>query len=435
MLTWECLVDTVRDDLPFILSVSTGCAISASCLEKRKHFYLRVALTILLAFCWMYGTRPYVGLNIQGTRMGVIRYTTAFVLFMLSVPFCSRANFCQSLYAVTVAYSIQNMCERIIHIPRYSLPNFPVLLDRSCLLALMAIALYSYYRFLVGKRRQRTVMDFSNMSSCMMLFMGVGVVAISVVLDLTLYRVTPSGNRELSNCHNIMSAVFSLLTIVVCMSHLRETENERKADVAAQMLYSEQRRYEQERQIHDAINLKCHDIRHQIAALGDAGYQEELKKIGQLVNIYDAAPHTQNAALDVALSGKMLACTNLGITMTCLADGRRIGFMEDSDIYALFGNILDNAIEATKTVTEEEKRIISLTIGTTGDLLLIDSQNYYAGEIRFVDGLPQTSKENKEYHGFGTRSIKTLTEKYGGDLKISAENGIFRLSIMLPIPT
>ena len=53
MLTWECLVDTVRDDLPFILSVSTGCAISASCLEKRKHFYLRVALTLLLAFCWM----------------------------------------------------------------------------------------------------------------------------------------------------------------------------------------------------------------------------------------------------------------------------------------------------------------------------------------------------------------------------------------------
>ena len=65
MLTWECLVDTVRDDLLFILSVSTGCAISASCLEKRKHFYLRVALTILLAFCWMYGTRPYVGLNIE----------------------------------------------------------------------------------------------------------------------------------------------------------------------------------------------------------------------------------------------------------------------------------------------------------------------------------------------------------------------------------
>ena len=70
---------------------------------------------------------------------------------------------------------------------------------------------------------------------------------------------------------------------------------------------------------------------------GLAAYQEELKKIGQLVNIYDAAPHTQNAALDVALSGKMLACTNLGITMTCLADGRRIGFMEGSGLYVAAG--------------------------------------------------------------------------------------------------
>lgn len=86
MLTWEYLVDTVRDDLPFILSVGTGCAISASCLEKRKHFYLRVALTLLLAFCWMYGTRPYVGLNMQGTRMGIIRYITAFVVRSLLQP-------------------------------------------------------------------------------------------------------------------------------------------------------------------------------------------------------------------------------------------------------------------------------------------------------------------------------------------------------------
>ena len=195
------LVDTVRDDLPFILSVGTGCAISASCLEKRKHFYLRVALTLLLTFGWMYSTRQYVGLgNIQGTRMGMVRYIVVFVLFLLSVPFCSRANFCQSLYAVTVAYSIQNMCERLIQIPRYSLDNFPVLLDRSCLVVMMAIALYIYYRILVGKHRQRTVMDFSNMSSCMMLFMGVGVLAITVVLDLTLYRVTPSGNTTLSNC-------------------------------------------------------------------------------------------------------------------------------------------------------------------------------------------------------------------------------------------
>ena len=112
----------------------------------------------------------------------------------------------------------------------------------------------------------------------------------------------------------------------------------------AELLKKEQRRYEQDRQIHEAINVKCHDIRHQIAALGDQAYRGELKKIEKMMDVYDTELHTHNSALDVILSGKMLACMNQKITFTCMADGRRIGFMEDCDIYALFGNILDNVI-------------------------------------------------------------------------------------------
>ena len=435
MLFWNLFVETLRDDLLIVLSVCVGCAISAFCLEKRRHARLRVVISFLVGFGWMYGTHLYAAFSqIRLWQIGMLRYSVLFLFFACAIPFWSRASFCQSLYAITVAYSIQNMCERLIEIPRYTLPHFPVLLDRFCLALMLAFSLYVYHRVLVGKARQRTMFDFSNLNSRMMLFMGVGVVAVSVVLDLVIRSYSPPGNIGLDNCHSIMSAIFSLLTVVVCMSHLRETDNERKAQVSSQLLYSEKRRYEQDRQIHEAINGKCHDIRHQIAALGEEGYRGELEKIGKLVNIYDTAPHTKNAALDVILGGKMLACTNQGITLTCLADGRRMGFMEDSDIYALFGNILDNAIEATMAVPDTEKHMISLTVGTTGDLLLIESQNFFHGELTFKEGLPETNKENKDYHGFGTRSIRILTEKYGGDLKLSAQDGVFSLSIMLPIP-
>ncbi len=67
--------------------------------------------------------------------------------------------------------------------------------------------------------------------------------------------------------------------------------------------------------------------------------------------MYDTQPHTKNAAPDVVLTGKNLSCTSQNITLTYMADGRRIGFMEDSDIYALFGNILDNAIDAVSKTT------------------------------------------------------------------------------------
>ena len=46
------------------------------------------------------------------------------------------------------------------------------------------------------------------------------------------------------------------------------------------------------------------------------------------------------------------------------------------------------------------------------------------------DGLPKTTKSNKDYHGFGTKSIKMIVNKYRGDLKITTKKNIFTLSIL-----
>lgn len=184
-----------------------------------------------------------------------------------------------------------------------------------------------------------------------------------------------------------------------------------------------------------SCNVKCHDIRHQLAALeqNDTSYQRELRKIGDLVNIYDCGLKTENTALDLILSSKSLACSGKGITLTCVADGRKLEFMADSDLYALFGNILDNAIEAVEQVSDTEMRLITLTVQARQGFLFINAENYYSGQLCFERGLPQTTKADKQYHGFGMRSIQLLTEKYGGDLQVRAEDGIYTLSIMLPV--
>lgn len=124
----------------------------------------------------------------------------------------------------------------------------------------------------------------------------------------------------------------------------------------------------------------------------------------------------------------------MGINITCLADGRRLGFMDDCDVYALFGNILDNAIEAVSRVENPEQRVVTLTVGTKDNFMLVECENYFSGSLVFDDGLPLTTKEDRQNHGFGTHSIRTLTEKYDGSLKLSAQDEIFTLSILIPIP-
>ncbi len=447
-LTWallhQVLIEFFWDDLLIIGCIGAGCVMIAACLEKRRHFAWRAAGTFLAAALWMIliSCVQYCGMGtvsrITGhwvnpyRLIGLVNYMGLFLIWAVSVPTMSKASFCQSLYAITVSYSLQNMCERLIEIPRFSLPVFPPLLDRLCLALLMALSLRIFHRLCIRSKRDRALLDFSTLSSQMMLFLAASVMLISIYIDpVTRFHDDPQAR----NYMNINSSLFSLMIVVVATSHLRETASEHRAYQAEQMLRLSQQRYEQDKQLHDAINIKCHDIRHQIAALGEGARAEELKQIGQLVNIYDTTAHTQSAALDVVLNSKSLACNAQGIVLTALADGRLLHFMMDSDVYAMFGNILDNAMEAVRQIQDQERRLISLTVTARDQLVFIEAENYFMGDVlTFEEGLPVTTKSDQLYHGFGMRSIQMLTEKYGGHMDIVTEGNIFRLSIMLPIP-
>ena len=130
---------------------------------------------------------------------------------------------------------------------------------------------------------------------------------------------------------------------------------------------------------------------------------------------------------------KGLSCKNHGIQWSCMADGSKLEFMKPEDIYSIFGNVLDNAIEAVMKLDDPQKRIISVKIITQKELLMIQVQNYYSERLHFEDGLPVTTKKNKRDHGYGMKSIRYTAEKYNGAVTVRAENHIFMLQILLPV--
>jgi sensor histidine kinase regulating citrate/malate metabolism len=105
--------------------------------------------------------------------------------------------------------------------------------------------------------------------------------------------------------------------------------------------------------------------------------------------------------------------------------------MNEPDTYSLFGNIIDNAVEAVKGLSPE-KRLISLQIKKTGNLVSVSVKNSYEGNIVFQNGFPVTRKEDKSNHGFGLRSIALVTEKYKGTMTLDAKNGIFAVALLFP---
>lgn len=184
----------------------------------------------------------------------------------------------------------------------------------------------------------------------------------------------------------------------------------------------------------EMINLKCHDLRHQIRRIGLQGAVDgnQIKEIESIVSIYDSRVKTGNDALDVILTEKSLVCNAKKIKLCCIADGSGLSFMSESELYSMFGNLLDNAIEAV-SVLEEEKRVISLSVKRKYGFLSINAHNYYSSNLVFDGSLPKTTKQDKFNHGYGMKSLKLLCEKYGGELSVTAEKNVFNVNIIFPL--
>jgi sensor histidine kinase regulating citrate/malate metabolism len=150
--------------------------------------------------------------------------------------------------------------------------------------------------------------------------------------------------------------------------------------------------------------------------------------------IYESIAKTDNQALDLVLTEKSLLCEKYHIQFSYIADGKLLDFMSLVDIYSLFGNALDNAIEALLK-EEEDKRVIQMNIRARGKLLYIDIDNYSSRKIEFQDGLPVTDKADKDYHGFGLKSIRYITEKYDGAFSVAQKNDMFLLHLLFSRPS
>lgn len=230
-----------------------------------------------------------------------------------------------------------------------------------------------------------------------------------------------------------------LLSVILYLQNelFKKSEMRRELEVMNLLWKTEQEQYQLSKENIALINQKCHDLKHQIYALRNMEEEERnkyLDEIADSVQIYEAMVKTGNEVLDTILTEKSLHCKERGITISCVADGSQMDFINTIDLYAILGNAIDNAIEAVEKFEQEEKRQIDVLIYRQQQFLAINVINPLKERLVYEDGIPVTTKENKNFHGFGLPSIKYMVKKCGGIMNISEEGGCFSLMILIPIP-
>ncbi len=188
---------------------------------------------------------------------------------------------------------------------------------------------------------------------------------------------------------NYLGGMVSCILVLVIQFNLFDKNIIKREMETVQLLWhQEQEHYALSKENIEIINIKCHDLKHKLEAFRGRLDADEIREMEDAVMIYDSVVKTGNEALDVILTEKSLKCGRNGIQLTCTADDSELGFISASDLYSLFGNIIDNAIEAVLKIPDDNRRIICLNVRSTDKLVSVHVENYYDGEIKFVGGLP-----------------------------------------------
>ena len=226
----------------------------------------------------------------------------------------------------------------------------------------------------------------------------------------------------------------AFLTQLYCLTLLYlQTELFKKSAMQKEMdtlnlLYERQRQqYQIARQNVQIINRKCHELKVQIADLRrlnpDAAQEKDLNEAERAVQRYDANADTGNEVLDVVLTEKSLLCESRGIQLNAVANGSCLGFFEAGDLYAMFANALDHAVESAVQVSRPECRVI--------DLLVCVRQGFVV--VNIISPLRPPEQQASRSAQYELKVIRRIVQKYKGTLTLEEQGEFFAEKIIFPL--
>lgn len=414
--------------IDYMVQLLAACMIFMLPAQKRRHFPYRAALGAAALICISYFVNGfYAGWEAAQTSFAYWGfYILACILFVWNGM---EGSFMEAIYCTICACGMQHIAFDLYLITGMTLGENPLI---SCMIYVIVYLLFYYFFARKILERGRFAMSRRSLVPIATIILLVWLIS---VLEVSL-AATAAVQTAYRVIYRAMDGLCCFYVLWVQINQKERMSLQHELDEINSAWRQQKKQYQMTSDTIESINRKCHDLKHQIRLLrrttDEKEKEEYLEGLENDLMIYDTAVQTGNKALDTVLMDKGLFCREHDIQWSCMADGTKLDFMRLEDVYGIFGNALDNAIEAVQKLSDPQKRVISVKIVEQQDILVVQVQNYYEGPLSFEDGLPVTIKSNRSEHGYGMKSIRYVAEKYNGTITINCSGGIFRLQILLP---
>ena len=240
--------------------------------------------------------------------------------------------------------------------------------------------------------------------------------------------------------------VMFMLMVTFLLMVIKESESGyfcKKNAVSEYYLEAQKEHYESLMQSNREIRKIKHDMKNHMYCLQKLCECEKYEELQQYITELtehlaqvENMVYTGNEIADAIISEKMKKAKNSQIKLK--VEGTLHGLeLSALDTCTIFSNLIDNALEAVEKL-DEENRIIQLDIRKNKNFFIISERNSIENDLEITDNTIQSTKNDRESHGFGIINIKEAVANYNGECRISLEinddgNKNFVFEIMIPI--
>lgn len=408
-------------DHEYVFTLYFALCIFIYFVPKRKYFYVPLILSFfIIETYWHFRPLP-----------GPLDYIMVYIFMAISLFAIFKTDVFRILFILTTTFCVQHISYKATMII-CTLIN-PDLRGEALYLILLIIFIcltntLIYFSFLRKVEKNNDIV-INNYYLLWIALLMIGVnVLISFYVEEPILELKKYGLYALTNLYAILT---SFAGVFILFMSSKETALEKENQVLEIILKNDEKRYEIAKVAQEQINIKYHDLKHIIH--DNKVSEDELVEIDENGKVFKSIYYTGNKALDVVLIEKSMYCSKNDIQFLSIADGKIIDFMKTNHIYSLFSNLIDNAIESELLIEDKKSRLIRLSVMKQRNSVVISVENACFIAPNFKNGMPITTKADKENHGFGTKSIKNIVEKYKGYLSFNRSNNVFFVKIVLPI--
>ena len=239
------------------------------------------------------------------------------------------------------------------------------------------------------------------------------------------------------------SICISVLTILVilCVAMLlffREKAVRKEKEILLVRSEAQERQFREVQAVTEKNYSLVHDMKNHILILQEMAQKEDLEGVNRYLKKMTASSETMLThrkwtgcyVLDILLNQKQRCAQDADIEYQVHSNGMIRVELSELEMVSLFGNLLDNAIEACEKSPRRQRKI-EVVIEQRNTILFVKVSNTVLEEPVFKDGELLSSKADKSRHGYGLKNIKHILEEHDGQIVYTYQQQMFSVCITL----